>query len=193
VDEKINGTETPSEFAGVEYCLHEIKPEIVSNPTFGPDAMKLTFFGHKLGEPDSNDELFSMVTGVPNGAIFASRMLDSVDGADQLTQTITAIALQREIATVEAAKGNKVEQPNPMDLLGALFGSMGGMVVPLDDDGEPVEGDEREGEKVEKAGVKFATGDDPIRLLTLGNPDGRPTFAPIDNRNEFPEDMGGYL
>ena len=175
----------PPEFEGDTYCLHEIKPEIVKNPTMGPDAMRLTLFGHKIGEPDSNERLFSMVTGVPNGAIFASRMLDSVDEADQLTQTITAIALQREIAMNDAKSGKPVEEPNPMELLSALFGSMGGMVVPLDD--EPEESEPENG----KTGVKFAGTDDPIRIIKFDN--GPSTFAPVDNRDEFGEGFGGYL
>jgi hypothetical protein len=172
-----------------EICVHDIKPEFVPTPgrALG-GVMKLHVMGHVLGGSESVDEIFSLIAAVPNMAIFASRILEEVGKADELSQIITAIALSRELeeTTKREAASPPVEAVQDSDALARLseiFGSsMGGMIVPLDGESQP------EG----KGYAKNATDDDPVRILKL---QGEPsfTFAPVDNRDEYPEGMNGYL
>jgi hypothetical protein len=154
--------------------------------------MRLRGFGHKVGEDESDEEIFSTVCGVPNMAVFASRILDEIDNAGPLTQMITAIALQREIEKSEPKATE--EAPNPMEALAALLGSLvpGGsdvQIIPMGDFGG---GSEEESDETSTTGVKYAGTNDPVRILDLGGPS--KTFAPIDNRDEYPcIGEGGYL
>lgn len=159
-------------------CVHDIVPENVPLPKSIMSAMKLRVIGHVFGETDKDDELFVLVMSAPNAAIFASRILEEGTKSDELTQIMTAMVLSREVE--EMTKRNQPSEADPLAELSKLFGDS----VPLD--GETEAGP--------KGYARNATIDDPIRLLDLGtNPDGRPTVAPIDNRNEYPEGMNGYL
>lgn len=172
-------------------CIHAIEPKVIPTPDGGiGSVMKLHIKGHAISEPESDTELFVLVTAVPNAAVFAAQILEAVTEADPFTQIMTAMALTREM---EMSAKREQEQPtdpasegNAFQRLSEIFGdSMGGMIVPLDD--EPAT------EAEPKGYAKNATEDDPIRLLNLGtNPGGRPTMAPIDNRDEYPN-IGGYL
>lgn len=143
-------------------CVHDIVPEVVPNPQGAMDAMKIRVIGHKTGEPHANDELFALLTGLPNAAVFASRILESVSDANEFSQVMVAIVLSRELA-----------KDDPKRQGDDVFG-----------DDEPV--------APSKGYAKNATDDDPVRIMKF---DGEPsrTFAPIDNRDEFPEGMNGYL
>ncbi len=158
---KMNERETttvPEEIKGC-VCVHDIVPEIVPNPQGAMDAMKIRIIGHNIEEPHADDELFALLAGVPNAAIFASRILEAVSGANEFSQIMVAIGLSRELAEDQREQDAKADEP----------------VTPS------------------KGYAKNATKDDPIRLINLGdNPDGRPTMAPIDNRDEY-KNIGGYL
>lgn len=186
-----------------EICVHEIRPEIMKRPFgIGPDAMRLRIIGHKVGEPEGDEEIFSLVTAVPNAAIFASRMLEESVYSSAFTQMITKMALEREDA--EATKrhderANKIVDDadgDPMAALMALFGGIlpeGASVqlIPLNDLGEPEEGDGTEAAPA-KGYAREANRDDPVRKLRLDD-SGMTTWAPVDNRSDYPDDMGGYL
>lgn len=173
-------TTIPEEIKGC-VCVHDIVPEIVPNPQGTMDAMKIRVIGHKIEDPHADDELFTLLTGVPNAAIFSSRILEAVSDANPLSQVMTAMALTRELAKSDHRKTESETEDDPLKRLSEIFGDdMGGMIVPLDD------------EPVSKGYARNATGDDPVRILKLpGEPNA--TFAPIDNRDEYPEGMNGYL
>lgn len=166
---------------GIGYCAHEIRPELVTNEN-GMDGIKFTVIGHKTGTAEADEVLFSFITGVPGSAVLASAILDEADKADDVTKMIASMALAR----FEMEK-SPVQTPadDPMGaLVAALFGAIS--------EGEPTGG--TEGEK--PRGVKAVSpADEPVRLLYgTGNPGGRPTIAPVDNRDEYPGlGEGGYL
>lgn len=173
-------TALPEEIKGC-VCVHDIVPEIIPNSQGAMDAMKIRVIGHRIEEPHANDELFVLLTGVSNAAVFASHILEAVSGANELSQIMTAMALTRELAKSDHRKTESETEDDPLKRLSEIFGDdMGEMIVPLDD------------EPVSKGYTRNATGDDPVRILKLpGEPNA--TFAPIDNRDEYPEGMNGYL
>jgi hypothetical protein len=151
---------------GVDYCAHEIRPELVPNKN-GIDGIKLTVIGHNADVAEADEVLFSFITSVPGAAVLASAILDESTKSDEVTQMITSMALARH----ELDK-SPVQNPadDPMAALAAL------MI-----------GEEK------PRGVAAAV--DPVRLVNFGdNPGGRPTLAPVDNRDEYPGiGDGGYL
>lgn len=182
------------EFATAEdVCVHEIRPEIAkTSGTVIGGVMKLRVMGHLMGNDHASEELFCLITSVPNAAVFASKILEESGKVDSFTGFITAMALQREMQDAAEREQSAPQvpaepEPDPLEMLAAIFGGdMGGMVKPLDDEQDVT------GEKP-KGFARNATEDDPVRLIDLGtNPGGRPTFAPIDNRDDYPN-IGGYL
>lgn len=202
VETEPTGTEIPEGLSAGQVCVHELRPEIMRMDGV-MDAMKITVVGHMIGAEHADEDLFALVSAVPNAAVFASRILDEVTKADQVTQMITTIALAGEQAKSGFAP-NPEEAAGAADFMSALAEAFGGG-VPINTETAPgpEESDEPHGqgdgfdpygEDLKPRGfAPNATADDPVRIMYLGNPAGRSTFAPVDNRSDFPDDMGGYL
>lgn len=160
-----------------DVCVHKIVPELVGNPSGGIGLMRLTIIGHKHGTPEADDEVATLIMNVPNAATFASRILDKSAETDDLTAMITAMALARETKiTPEQEAEIAASRQEAMMVLRDLL-----------DFQEPTE---------KPRGVRAVhPADEPVNLLYgMGNPDDRPTMAPLDNRDEYPGmGEGGYL
>lgn len=181
-----------------DVCLHEIKAEIVKSPMapFAPDAMRLRIMGHKVGDGDHEaTEMFTLITLVPNAAVVASRILEETIYSSPFTQAITHAALEHEEAEAAERTSDHAEKTaekmiadadgDPMKALMNLFGSLGASpedvkIISLDGDDAP------------RGFAPNSTPTDPVRIMKF---DGSPssTFAPIDNRDDYPDDFGGYL
>lgn len=173
-------------------CLHEARMEIL--PTPGIDGMSIKIFGHNVREADSESEMAHLIMSAPMAAVMAHDILKAIDGADPVTKIMCSVALATREAGMEATDGERgviVAAPEGESALTELFeelaeaGVLKIMKGDVPDDEEPKSDDKPRGAR----GVNPA--DEPLNIRYFGN--GRATFAPVDNRGDFPDDMGGYL
>lgn len=105
-----NPTERTSYEPG-DICMHSTKIEII-NHTGDVAGMRMTIIGHFMGDDHTSNEVISIVSAVPSGAVLAADLLDAINNGveDDTTRVMTAIALEQTMLDqAERVRGDEPE------------------------------------------------------------------------------------